>query len=166
MNNLKNIFAPKEFSGWHMFGVIALFFGTIISVNIVLAFNAAGTWTGLMVKNTYVESQNFNSRVADLNAHKPLGWKVGISYNSRQLKISAHDNNDAFIKSAVVSGYLGKAVHEHDDQTIIFGEVNGAYVSEVSLSDGLWQIQLKIIDSKGLTFVETKRFTITNGVGK
>ncbi|WP_018688468.1 FixH family protein [Ahrensia kielensis] len=165
MNTLKNIFAPRVFSGWHMFGVIALFFGTIISINIVLAFNAAGTWTGLVVKNTYIESQNFNSRVADLNAHKPLGWKIAISYNSDQLKISAHDNTDTFIKSAVVSGYLGKPVHEHDDQTIIFGEANGAYVSEVSLSDGLWQIQLQIIDSKGLTFVETKRFTITNGVG-
>lgn len=165
MNTLKNIFAPKEFSGWHMFGVIALFFGTIISVNIVLAFNAAGTWTGLVVKNTYVESQQFNSRVDALNAHKPTDWSVNVSYNKDGLNVSAYDASGAFITNAIVSGFLGNPVHEHNDQTVIFSQLEQSYFVPITLSDGLWRIQLQIIDNKGQTLVETKRFTIVNGKG-
>lgn len=165
MTTLKNIFAPKEFSGWHMFGVIFLFFGTIISVNLILAFNAAGTWTGLVVKNTYVESQKFNGRVEALNANKPIGWQVDLSYADGQLKTVATDAQNDFIDNAVVSGFLGNPVHEHNDQTIIFSVAGEAYVSDVVLSDGLWEIQLQIIDQKGQTLVETIRFVITNGTG-
>ena len=57
---VKSFVAPTEFTGWHMFTIICMFFGTIITVNMILAFNAGSTWTGLVVKNTYVASQIFN----------------------------------------------------------------------------------------------------------
>src|SRR5690606_31679205 len=56
------------FTGWHMFGAMVLFFGVIISVNLYMAWQATHTWSGLVVKNTYIASQEFNGKVAEAKA--------------------------------------------------------------------------------------------------
>ena len=58
------IVRPDRFTGWHMVGVLGLFFGVTILVNLALAFFANGSWTGLIVKNSYVASQHYNERLA------------------------------------------------------------------------------------------------------
>ncbi|MEL7345657.1 MAG: FixH family protein, partial [Pseudomonadota bacterium] len=49
----------RQLTGWHVFGMFALAFGIIISVNMTLAFQAVRTFPGLEVKNSYVASQAF-----------------------------------------------------------------------------------------------------------
>ena len=50
------------FTGWHMLTIMLLFFGTIISVNVTMAWNAVTSWSGLVVQNTYVASQSLTAR--------------------------------------------------------------------------------------------------------
>ncbi len=50
------------FTGWHMLGIMVAFFGVIIAVNITMAYKAVSSWSGLVVKNTYVASQEFNDK--------------------------------------------------------------------------------------------------------
>ena len=57
MAMIRDFFRPTEFTGYHMLGVLVLYFGTIITVNLVMARFAITTWTGLVVENTYVASQ-------------------------------------------------------------------------------------------------------------
>ena len=71
---LKAVFKPAQFTGWHMAGVLCLFFGTIIAVNMVLAVNASTTWTGLVVKNSYVASQHYNETLAAAARQAKRGW--------------------------------------------------------------------------------------------
>ena len=52
------------FTGWHMLAIMIMFFGTIITVNLIMAWNASHSWSGLVVQNTYVASQQFNGKVA------------------------------------------------------------------------------------------------------
>ncbi len=56
------------FTGWHMWGVMVLFFGTIITVNLIMAWNAVSSWSGLVVQNTFVASQEFNAKAAEARA--------------------------------------------------------------------------------------------------
>ena len=56
----------REFTGWHMAITMIAFFGVIISVNLTMAILASSTWTGLIVKNGYVASQD---RVTRLGKH-------------------------------------------------------------------------------------------------
>ena len=60
---------PAEFTGRHMLAIMLAFFGVIIAVNLVMATLASKSWTGLVVKNTYVASQQFN-RKAPVFAHE------------------------------------------------------------------------------------------------
>jgi nitrogen fixation protein FixH len=48
-----------------LFSMVA-FFGVIITVNMIMARFAVTTWSGLVVPNTYVASQQFNTQ-AELN---------------------------------------------------------------------------------------------------
>ena len=81
------IMGTREFTGWHMAGVMFLFFGTIISVNLVMAYFATSSWSGLVVKNSYVESQRFNGVTAERQAMLDMGWKefkVAVEYDGDQ----------------------------------------------------------------------------------
>ena len=50
------------------------FFGVIIAVNVVMATLASTSWTGLVVENSYVASQEFN-RKADARP-RPGGTRL------------------------------------------------------------------------------------------
>ncbi|MEO0913737.1 MAG: FixH family protein, partial [Pseudomonadota bacterium] len=78
---LKTILGTEKFTGWHMFAVMVLFFGTIISVNLTLAYFASQSWTGLVVKNSYVASQHFNEDQARLKAQKLLYWVEKLEHS-------------------------------------------------------------------------------------
>ena len=73
MAGLRNPFRLDDehpFTGRHMLAVVFAFFGTIITVNLVMAFLATGTFPGLVVKNSYIASQHYNERLAETRAHE------------------------------------------------------------------------------------------------
>ncbi|WP_421718486.1 FixH family protein [Algiphilus sp.] len=74
---LQRIFAPNPFTGWHFLAIILAFFCVIISVNLFMAWNATNSWTGLVVKNSYVASQHFNEVTAEKRRQLAMGWKGG-----------------------------------------------------------------------------------------
>ena len=65
--------AEREFTGKHMLAICVGAFGVIITVNLILAYNAVATFPGLEAKNSYVASQQFNER---RDAQEGLGWTV------------------------------------------------------------------------------------------
>lgn len=52
----------RAFTGRHMLATILTFFGVVIAVNLTMATLASTSWTGLVVENTYVASQQFNRK--------------------------------------------------------------------------------------------------------
>ncbi|ESY87148.1 FixH family protein, partial [Mesorhizobium sp. LNHC229A00] len=65
---------PREFTGRHMLAIIPAFFGVVIAVNLTMATLANTSWTGLVVENTYVASQQFNRKAEEGRAQAALGW--------------------------------------------------------------------------------------------
>lgn len=49
-----------RFTGYHMIACVVSFFAVIIFANVTMAWFASSSWTGLVVKNSYVASQQFN----------------------------------------------------------------------------------------------------------
>jgi nitrogen fixation protein FixH len=84
---------PHEFrfTGKHMFLIMAAFFGTIIAVNGFMAYKASNSWTGLIVKNGYVASQDFNAKVEEARRQSARGWTGDISYGSGKVSLTLAD---------------------------------------------------------------------------
>ena len=77
----------REFTGWHMLGLMVGGFGIIIAVNLTLAWNAIATFPGLETRNSYVISQSFQADRAAQNEKMPykmIQWKTlqGVKNNS------------------------------------------------------------------------------------
>ena len=60
----------RRFTGGHMLALVCGFFGVVIAVNLTMALFATGSWTGLVVKNSYVASQHFNEELMNAAARK------------------------------------------------------------------------------------------------
>jgi len=72
--------AERQLTGRHVLMIFVGAFTVIIGVNIALAYNAVRTFPGLEVKNSYVASQEFNTRRA---AQVALGWTVDLRHTER-----------------------------------------------------------------------------------
>ncbi len=71
-------FVPMKgkFTGRKMLAIVVAFFAVIITVNLFMAYKAVGTFPGLVVKNSYVASQEF-----DRNRTAPVGDLAGGNWN-------------------------------------------------------------------------------------
>ncbi len=158
---LGRIFNPPKFTGWHMLGVLGLFFGTIITVNMTLAVFAAKTWTGLVVQNSYVESQKFNAVTEAREQEAALGWKARLGYGEEMLKVDLHDAEGNPVHGAQVRAKVGRPAHENDDRQLEFTrDGNGAYDAATQLAPGLWQADITVAGPRGEQWRRSVRFHV------
>src|SRR5690606_4480933 len=87
---------PRAFTGRHMLAAVVAFFGVIVAVNLTMATFAMNSWSGLVVKNSYVASQEFNDRAEAGRARAALGWQAELAFSNGHLRYTlAHDNGSA-----------------------------------------------------------------------
>lgn len=156
------IWARDEFTGWHMAGVMGLFFGVIIGVNLTLAVFAGSTWTGLVVKNSYVASQQFNAETERMKREAELGWSVHAAYRNEDFSLDLKDGSGRVIQDALVSARIGRPVSEHEDRTIGLNQMrDGLYHGDTDLGPGLWEAQVSVEDAHGQTWNRRLRFSVS-----
>lgn len=150
----------REFTGWHMLGVMGLFFGTIISVNLTLAWFAVSSWSGLVVENSYVESQFFNEHTRQREEAAQLGWKASARYEQGVFRLELTDRNGRPI-DADVTLKVGRPATESEDRTLSFErQRDGSFQAPVALRAGTWQADLSAPAGDGLTWRHSYRFHV------
>jgi nitrogen fixation protein FixH len=161
MTMIEKILGLKQFTGWHMLGVLVLFFGTIISVNLTLAYYANSSWTGLVVKNSYVESQRFNEVTAEKKRQQALGWSTDMHYGDGTFVVDLTDKNGAAIRDAIVLAKIGHPVQDREDRTVTLIDRGGAsYAADVALRPGLWDVDLSVTGPRGEIWTHSIRFLV------
>lgn len=152
---------PRKFTGYHMILVMVLFFGTIISVNLLMAWYATHSWTGLVVKNSYVASQHFNEVTAEKRAQAALGWQTGLTYADQRLTVTVAEKSGGAIKNAIVTAALGRPAHEQLDRTLQLRETTpGTYIINEALEAGVWQADFTVINASGVMWTKSYRFIV------
>lgn len=68
----------RELRGWHVGVVLVTFFATVLAVNLAMALLASRSWSGLIAKNGYVASQDFDRQRAARERALALGWRLDI----------------------------------------------------------------------------------------
>lgn len=137
----------KEIKGGHVLAMLIAFFGVIIAVNLVMAWFANSTWSGLVVENGYVASQAFDKNLAKAKAQEALGWDVGFAFDKNDIKVTFADAKGAKIDTLTLTGRLQRTVTDKEDQVLTFGWMgSGTYAAPARLGPGLWEVE---IDGKG-----------------
>ncbi len=129
----------REFTGWHMLASMLAFFGVIIGVNVFLAVSASRTWTGLVVENSYVASQEFNEKERLAREQAALGWHAVLGYVPGQLTLDIRGKDGAPIDLGAVSVALSRPLGDHEDRTVALERgADGVYFAAVVLPHGAW----------------------------
>jgi nitrogen fixation protein FixH len=131
----------RTFTGWHMAGILLGFFGIVISVNVVMATNAVRTFGGVVVDNSYVASQHFNSWLAEARTQDRLGWNVelrGTPEGMLRVRLSDREGPiDGAMLQVEAEHPLGRLPGRSFSLVAIGG---GDYAAPHTLGHGRWRV--------------------------
>lgn len=140
----------REFTGWHMLVLMIGFFAVVIAVNAVLAVVAAGSWTGLVARNGYVESQEYNQVLADARRQDLLGWRSVFEAGPDGLVFKIKDANGGPLAGLNVAATLGRPTNESEDRTVqLQYRGGGLYTGPGKLAPGAWNAEVTASDNAG-----------------
>ncbi|MCZ0812557.1 MAG: FixH family protein [Pseudomonadota bacterium] len=143
--------SERKLTGRHVLMIFVGAFGIIISVNLVLAYSAVKTFPGLEVKNSYIASQTFNERKA---AQEALGWTVAAHHQDGRLVLGITNRFGQPVEVEALDATVGRATHIADDVRPDFRFDGSAYVAEVPLGDGNWNIRMSALAADGTAFTQ------------
>lgn len=142
-------------TGWHALGIVCLFFGTIIAVNVAMALMATGTFPGLVVKNSYVASQHYNALLKESRAQEDRGWSADLQTEDGVLEVRLTDPSDAPITGLRVVARVGRPASASEDRVLEFKIGTDGYVAMDTLPSGRWMVELEAWSSDRLVYRAT-----------
>ncbi|WP_117194439.1 FixH family protein [Rhizobium terrae] len=152
------------FTGWHMAAVMVLFFGTIISVNIYMAYNAVTSWSGLVADNTYIASQQFNSKAAEARALTATGvtGKLTAIGSTVRYEISHPKDGPVTADSLVLT--FKRPVGEHQDFELDLKPAGkGVFSATHELLPGHWIVDASAMRDGHRVLHQVERIAIIGG---
>lgn len=150
-------------TGWHVLGIVFLFFGTIIGVNVVMAMYATGTFPGLVVHNSYVASQNYNELLAETRAQAERGWTADVTAEDGFLHARLAAPGGAPLTGLRVLARVGRPATSAEDHEIAFDALGDAYVAEDALTGGRWIVELEAWSGEALAYRATHPIFVRGG---
>jgi len=150
----------REFTGKHMIMVVLMFFGTIITVNLIMAYFAVSSWTGLVVESSYVESQHFNEKLAAQHAQKALGWQPKLTYQNDRIVFDLRDVNGGPVVAEFATAELRRPSYEGEDQTLSLFPADGKFIAAHHLAKGAWDVFVSLTDENGTPFIYRERIAV------
>lgn len=155
MNSTKS----PEFTGKHMLLVTCTFFGVIIAVNVFMAVSSARTWTGLVVNNSYVASQEWQVKADAAHAQDAAGWTMDIRYDNGELTVWLLARQVA-LDLDNVSAFIRRPVGGHDDVTVPLVKTDDGYRGPIALASGVWDVTVSTGDTELGPIERETRFSV------
>ncbi len=153
--------APGTFTGRHMLLVMIAFFGVIVSVNVTLAVFSSTTWSGLVVQNSYVASQEFQVKRDALAAQQAIGWKPHFSYAPGAARFVITDAAGKPVDLGTVTIQVNRPIGTRDDVNVeVAPGPDGAYVAEMNLGPGVWDAMISTATTAQGPFEFRHRFSV------
>lgn len=159
--------AQRQFTGWHMLAVMFLFFGTIITVNVMMAIYANTSWTGLVVQNTYVASQQFNAKAAAGRAQAARGWKDALALKPGEVRFTLADPTGNAIDAKSVTITFRRPAYEAEDETFALARLpDGAFTAGHAVRDGIWIVEVDADIGEARPYRVVRRIVVKDGAYK
>lgn len=158
---------PTEFTGRHMLSIILVFFGVIIAVNLTMATFATTSWSGFVVKNSYVASQQFNEKAQRGRAQAALGWTGNLAIDGSTLRYSLADPEGRPVPLAGVNVMFRRPVSDTEDRNFALGaDRDGWHAPADDLNDGVWIVEVAADAMLDEPYRDVRRVVLHDGALK
>ncbi|MEZ2128196.1 MULTISPECIES: FixH family protein [unclassified Sinorhizobium] len=164
MSDSHYIPSGRGFTGRHMLAIMVAFFGVVIGVNITHAWYASSSWSGLVVENTYVASQQFNGRAKAMRAMAASGITGEVSVQEGLIAYRLRNRDGSPASADDVTVHFKRPVGDHEDFTATLSKVGeGRFERAHAVLPGEWIVE--IISQRGGNAIMHEAFRIYVGEG-
>lgn len=133
----------RPFTGRHATAIIVSFFAVVIAVNVLMARLAVSTFGGIVVENSYVASQHYNTWLDEAAKEKALGWQAGIDREGGDAVVTLADAANRPIIGAKVSIDAVHPLGRVPDHGLAVREIApGRYAAP--LVAGRWRLRIAV----------------------
>ncbi|CAN7721228.1 FixH family protein [Mesorhizobium amorphae] len=154
----------REFTGRHMLLTILGFFGVIIAVNLTMATLARTSWTGLVVENTYVASQQFNRKAEEGRAQAALGWTGKLTIARGEVRYSLSDSTGKPVPLHGVKILFRHPAYEAGDKAVTLALVSDQeFAARDVPRDGVWIVEVDADAGRAEPYRDVRRIMISQG---
>jgi nitrogen fixation protein FixH len=155
----------SEFTGKHMLLIMLAFFGVIIAVNLTMATFASTSWTGFVVKNSYVASQQFNEKAEWGRAQAALGWAGTLVVDGSAIRYRLVDRAGEPILLSSVNAIFRRPTSDSEDHTFVLeAGSEGWHSADSVLRDGVWIVEIDAEAGIEQPYRDVRRIVLKNGV--
>lgn len=154
----------RGFTGLHMLAVMFAFFGVIIAVNITMAVLANTSWTGFVVRNSYVAGLEFNDKTQAAREQAALNWTSSVGIVDGRIVFTVHDADGNQIALTEGTASLRRPVSDAEDTVVTLSpDADGGLSASIELRDGSWIIETNASTSDATPWHEMKRVLLREG---
>ena len=147
----------KELKGWHVLAIALSAFAVILTANLIMVFSATGSFPGLVEKNSYVASQEFNIRAA---AQEKLGWSSALDYEDGRIAVAMTGRDGQAVRDIEVILTIGRPSDARSDKTYQLVWDGEAYAIDQPLEKGVWRAVIVAQGEHAETYHATARFWV------
>ncbi len=131
------------FTGRHMLLTTCAFFGVIITVNFTMAYLASSSWSGLVVENTYVASQQFNSKAEAMKAMAASGIVGSLSFKDDAIHYDIRNRDGSPADVDEVTANFKRPVGDHEDFQVTLARTSaGRFQAVHPVAAGDWIVEI------------------------
>jgi nitrogen fixation protein FixH len=141
--------SARPVTGRTVLGVALGAFGVILGVNALLAWFAVSTFSGLVVDNSYVASQDFDAR---RRAQEALGWTLAVAHEDGVLDLALTGPDGAPVRPDRLDVVVGRPATARDDRALALAPTPRGYVAAAPLGPGAWTVAVEAVAANGARF--------------
>lgn len=155
--------APRPFTGRHMLVITVCFFAVVVGVNITMAVISGSSWTGLVVDNSYVASQEYQDKLDAHRVQAAAGWVSALDYDGARIRLEVVANGAPVLLDGL-RVRLNRPIGTRDDKLLdLVLQPDGSHMAEVVLGAGMWEALVSATDTALGPFQLHKRFKVEAG---
>jgi len=147
-----------------MLAIMVAFFAVINTANVTMAVMAGSSWTGLVVGNSYVASQQFNTKVAEARRQAARGWSSRLDIADGRLSFALHDRSGDPIRLESAQVSFHRPVTTEEDTVLVLEPDSGGSASiAYPIRDGVWIFEVAAEVGLDHPYRERVRLVVKDG---
>ncbi len=129
----------RQFTGKHMLAIMLGFFAVVLAANMTMVYFARHSWTGLVVENSYIASQEFNEKTQKLEAMEAVDVHPDVTFEAGTLRVRLHTRAGEPVMARNVKLAIGRPSNEGQDRVVDLTErASGTFEAPQDLALGQW----------------------------
>ncbi len=147
-------------TGRHVAWMFGLFFAVVCAANLVFALVATGTWTGLVVPDSYVASQRYNAVLHQAAEQQALGWNGRLRVTATGVDFTLTDPDGTPIPLDAAAVRLERPVGTGEDTGGQMRIDGGRGLFPPPPAPGVWNVRVDAVAADGTRFRLEQRISV------